>query len=117
MVKHSRKYYVTNRLSVPAREVRKLCTRRHEIEEVIKTLKDLLGLEACQAGYKRSRVQERAACEGMQEHHLALCVVAYSILERERIDQGITLRQLRQKLIVRGLKVPLPSLKRVRIAA
>jgi hypothetical protein len=33
-------------------------------------------------------------------------VVAYLVLERERTDQGITLRQLRRKLIVKGLSVP-----------
>jgi hypothetical protein len=115
--KHRRKYYATNRLSLPAQEVRELDTWRHAIEEVIKVLKAQVRLEACQAGDTRSQWTEAHEREGVQAHHMALCVAAYLILERERVDQGITLCQRRRKLIVRGLKVSLPSLTRVRMAA
>lgn len=117
VVKYRRKYYATNRLSLTGREVRDIYKRRHEIEEVIKVLKSQLGLEACQAGYRRVRQEERQGREGAQAHHIALCLAAYLILERERLDQGLTLCQLRRKLIVKGLKVALPSLTRVRMAA
>jgi hypothetical protein len=30
-----------------------------------------------------------------QEHHIALCLVAYLIVERERLDQAGTWRQLK----------------------
>ena len=76
-------------------------------------LKSHLSLEGCQAGYTRSIAEAQPQKEGAQAHHLALCLVAYLILERERIDQGITWRQLRRTLIVTQRKVPLPSLKRV----
>jgi Transposase DDE domain len=117
VVKYRRKYYATNRLSLTAQEVRASYKRRHAIEEVFRFLKDQLSLAACQAGYTRLSKEKSQVEEGVQAHHIALCLVAYLILERERIKHGITLRQLRRKLIVRGLKVSLPSLKRVRMAA
>ena len=117
VVKYRRKYYATNRLSLTAPEVRALYQRRHAIEEVFKFLKAQLGLAACQAGYKRFGQGRCQAGEGVQAHHIALCLVAYLILERERIDQGVTLHHLRRKLIVKGLTVSLPSLARVRAAA
>ncbi len=117
VVKHRRKYDATNRLSLMARGVREIYTWRHEIAEVIQALKAQLSLEACQAGDKRSQTTVAPAREGVQAHHIALCAVASLILERERLDQGITLHQLRRKLIVRGLQISLPSLKRVRMAA
>jgi hypothetical protein len=117
VVRHRRKYYVTNRLSLTAVEIRTLYKRRHEVEEVFKMLKSQLSLEACQAGYSRSLRKPCQAREGTQEHHIALCLAAYLILERERLDQGLSLRQLRRKLIVKGLQAPLPSLQRLKIAA
>jgi DDE family transposase len=117
VVRYRRKYYATNRLSLTAQEVRAIYARRHEIEEVIKALKGQCHLEACQAGYKRSGHAKSRDGEGVQAHHIALCLVAYLILERERLDRGITLRQLRQVLILKRLKVALPSLQRVRRAA
>jgi hypothetical protein len=117
VVRHRRKYYATNRLSLTGHEVRQAYKIRHEVEEVIKTLKDQLSLGACQAGYRRAPGRECQQREGVQEHHIALCVVAYLVLERERIDRRLTLRQLRRELIVKGLKVPVASLKRLRTAA
>jgi putative transposase len=117
VVRHRRKYDATNRLSLTALEVRAIYKRRHAIEEVFKVLKSELSLEACQAGYRRSAADASTTTEGVQAHHMGLCLVAYLILERERMDQGTTLRQLRRKLIVKGLKAALPSLKRVRMAA
>jgi putative transposase len=117
VVKYRRKYYATNRLSLTAQEVRATYKRRHAIEEVFRFLKDQLSLAACQAGYMRLGNEESQIEEGVQAHHIALCLVAYLVLERERIDHGITLRQLRRKLIVKGLRIALPSLKRVRMAA
>jgi hypothetical protein len=117
VVKYRRTYYATNRLSLTGQEVRGHYRWRHEVEEVIKCLKDQLSLEACQAGYTRSSTGIPQPREGVQAHHIALCLTAYLVLERERLDQGITLRQLRRKLIVKGLRVALPSLKRVRMAA
>jgi putative transposase len=117
VVKYRRKYFATNRLSLTAPEVRAIYARRHEIEEVIKALKGQLSLEACQAGYTRSYGSQREVREEVQAHHIALCLVAYLILERERLDRGMTFRQLRRTLIVKGQQLSLPSLQRVRMAA
>src|ERR687888_1096521 len=117
VVRYRRKYYVTNRLSLAAVEVRTIYKRRHEIEEVFKMLKSQFSLEACQAGYTRLWQHNPRAKEGPQAHHIALCLVAYVISERERCDQGLTLRQLRRNLILKGLTAPLPSLQRLRMAA
>ena len=55
--------------------------------------------------------------DGAQTHHIALCLVAYLIVERERLDQHCTWRQLKRRLILRGSRVTLPALERVRAAA
>jgi hypothetical protein len=47
VVKHRRKYYGTNRLSLTAPEVRSHDKKRHAVEEVIRVLKSHLSLEAC----------------------------------------------------------------------
>ena len=117
VVRYRRKYYVTNRLSVTAKEVRAHYRKRHEVEEVIRVLKSQLSLEACQVGYRRrgtttARPQPRA-----QEHHIALCLAAYLIVERERLDQGMTWRKLKQHLILNGSQLALPALERIRKAA
>jgi hypothetical protein len=88
VVRYRRKYYATNRLSLSAKEVRTLYRKCQEVEEVIRILKSELGLEACQAGYRRSSNAKPLPPEGAQEHHIALCLVAYLIVERERLAEG-----------------------------
>ena len=87
------------------------------IEEVIKVLKSQLSLEACQGGYKRVTAEQPYPTAGAQTHHIALCLVAYLIVERERLDQGCTWRQLKRRLILQGQQLSLSALKRVRAAA
>ena len=48
---------------------------------------------------------------------MTLCLVAYLVIERERLDQGLTWRQLKQRLILKGRQLSLPALERVRRAA
>ena len=117
VVRYRRQYYATNRLSLSAKEVRTLYQKRQEVEEVIKVLKSQVSLEACQAGYKRSSDKQTLPHEGAQEHHIALCLVAYLIVERERIDRGDTWRQRKRQLILTGPQGVLPALERVRRAA
>jgi Transposase DDE domain len=117
VVRYRRKYYATNRLTLTAQEVRTLYRKRHEVEEVIRVLKSHLSLEACQVGYKRSTAEQPYPKAGAQTHHIALCLVAYLIVERERLDQGCTWRQLKQGLILQGRQLSLPALERVRAAA
>jgi hypothetical protein len=117
VVRYRRKYYATNRLSLSAREVRTLYRKRHEVEEVIKVLKSQLSLEACQGGYTRAWQATPLPKEGAQTHHVALCLVAYVLVERERLEQGCTWRQLKRRLILQGRQLALPALERVRAAA
>ena len=117
MVRYRRKYYATNRLTLTAPEVRRLYRKRHEVEEVIKVLKSQLSLEACQGGFTRSWKAKSPVKEGAQTHHIALCLVAYVLVERERLDQGCTWRQLKRRLILQGRQLALPALERVRAAA
>ena len=117
VVRYRRKYYATNRLSLSAKEVWTLYRKRQEVEEVIRVLKSHLRLEGCQAGYKRSSEEKPRPREGAQEHHVALCLVAYLIVERERLDCGATWRQRQRQLILQGPQGVLPALERVRSAA
>jgi putative transposase len=117
VVRYRRKYYATNRLTLNAKEVRTLYRKRQEVEEVIKVLKSQLSLEACQMGYTRRGATPAQPQPCAQEHHIALCLVAYLVVERERLDQGVTWRKLKRRLILKGRQVPLLALERVRKAA
>jgi len=116
-VKYRRKYYAINRLSLTAPEMRPLYRLRQEIEEVIRILNSQLSLEGCQAGYTRPTEKATHSQPQAQTHHIALCLVAYLIIERERFDQGMSWRQFKRHLILKRSQVPLPALERVRMAA
>jgi len=117
VVRYRRKYYATHRLTFTATEGRMLYRKRHEGEEVIKVLKSQRSLEACQGGYPRSGKAKTSTQEGAPTHHIALCLVAYLMVERERLGQGCTWRQLKRRLILQGSQAALPALERVRAAA
>jgi DDE family transposase len=117
VVRHRRKYYVTNRLTLTAPEVRAHYRKRQEVEEVIRVLKSQLSLGACQVGYRRRGAAPGQPQPRAQEHHIALCLVAYLVVERERLDHGVPWRKFKQRLILQGTQVALPALKRVREAA
>jgi putative transposase len=106
VVRYGAKYFATNRLTLPAAEVRRLYRIRAQIEEVIRACKDQLGFNGCQA---RS--------EQAQLHHLTCCLVAFCVLERERQDQGLTLYKLKRHLSCQGRRHALPALERLRQAA
>ena len=117
MVRYRRTYYATNRLSLSAKEVRALYRKRQEVEEGIRVLQSQGSLEACQAGYRRSSDKKSLGREGAQEHHIALCLVAYLIVERERLDRAVTWRQRKRQLILTGPQEALPALERVKRVA
>ena len=117
VVKYRRTYYATNRLSLTAPEVRPLYRLRQEIEEVIRIVKSQLNLEGCQAGYMRSTEETTESQPQPQTHHIALCLVAYLVVERERFERGMTWRQFKRHLILKKPHTPLPALERLRMAA
>jgi hypothetical protein len=71
-------------------------------------------LEAYQAGYWWFSEEKPLCREGAQEYHTALCLVAYIIVERERLDQGDTWHQHKRQLIWTGPQGALAALRRVR---
>jgi hypothetical protein len=114
--RHRRKYFATNRLTLKPKEVRRLYALPQQIEEVHRVLKGQLSIQGCQAGYHRGP-QPVEGTSTPQEKHIALCLLAYVVLERERIDQGLSCYQLKRRLISQGFSYPLPALERLRAAA
>ena len=118
VVRHRKKYFATNWLSLSAKEAREWYKRRQDVEEVFKVLKSELGLEGCQVGYKRfGHRREEEPPQQAQEHHIALCLVAYLILQKECIPRGLSLRKLRRQLILKRFELSLPALDELRDAA
>jgi putative transposase len=106
VVRYGAKYFATNRLTLPAAEVRRLYQVRAQIEEIFRACKNQLGRNGCQARTERAQL-----------HHLTCCLVAFCVLERERLDQGLTIYNLRRQLSCRGHMLALPALERLREAA
>jgi putative transposase len=106
LVRHGKKYYATNRLTLPAAEVRRLYRIRAQIEEVIRVCKDQLGLSGCQVRSARAQL-----------HHISCCLTAFCVLERERHDRHLSIYKLKRLLSFQGRSVALPALERLRTAA
>jgi putative transposase len=106
VVRHGKKYYATNRLTLPPTEVRRLYRLRAHIEEVIRVCKDQLGLSGCPARSERAQV-----------HHITCCLVACGVLERERHDRRLTIYKLKRQLSCHGRPLVLPALERLRHSA
>jgi hypothetical protein len=106
VVRYGKKYYATNRLTLTALEVRRLYHVRSPIEAVMRVCTDQRGLTGCQARSARA-----------QRHHLACCLAAFCVLERERHDRHLSIYQLKRQLSFKGRSHALPSLERLRQAA
>ena len=104
VVRYGKKYYATNRLRLPAAEVRRVYGIRAQIEEVIRVCKDQLGLTGCQARSERAQL-----------HHVACCLVAFCVLEQERHTRDRSVYKL--KRFLKGRPIALPALERLRRAA
>lgn len=106
VVRYGAQYYATNRLTLPAVEVRRHYRIRAQIEEVIRACKDQLGLGGCQARSARAQL-----------HHITCCLVAFCVLEREGQDRGQSIYKLKRHLSFQGRSMALPALERLRSAA
>jgi hypothetical protein len=106
VVRYGAKYFATNRLTLPAVEVRRLYRLRAQIEEVIRVCKDQLSIAGCQARSARA-----------QQHHCTCCLVAFCVLERERYDRHLSIYKLKRLLSFQGRSMALPALERLRTAA
>lgn len=89
VVRHGNKYFATNRLTLSRSEILGIYKQRQQIEEVNKALKHC-SLSDCQM---RSAKAQRA--------HIAMCVFAYSLLEKESRRIGTSFYKCR-KLIISG---------------
>ena len=87
VVRYGAKYFATNRLTLPAVEVRRLYRLRAQIEEAIRVCKDQRSLTGCQARSERA-----------QQHHFTCCLVAFCVLERERHDRHLSIYKLKRFL-------------------
>ena len=56
VVRYGATYFATNRLTLPAAEVRQVYRIRAQIEEVIRVCTDQLGLSGCQARAERAQL-------------------------------------------------------------
>jgi hypothetical protein len=106
VVRYGKKYHATNRLTLPASEVRRLYRVRAPMEEVIRVCKDQLGLTGCQARSDRA-----------QQQHLVCSLVAFCVLARERHDRQLSISKLKRQLSFQGPSYVIPTLERLKRAA
>jgi hypothetical protein len=106
VVSYGATYDATNRLPLPAVEVRRHDRMRAPIDAVIRACQDQRGLGGCQARSERA-----------QRHHLPGCCVAFCVLERERHARQLSLYQRKRQLSFRGHSSVLPALERLRSTA
>jgi hypothetical protein len=106
VVRYGATYYATNRLTLPAAEVRRLDRGRAQREEVIRVCKDQLGLTGCQARSERAQL-----------HHIACCLGAFCVLEREHHDRQLSIYNRKRQLRFKGRTYILPALEQlIRVA-
>jgi hypothetical protein len=106
LVRYGKKYYATNRLTLSAVEVRQRDRVRAQSEEVMRVCQDQLALAGCQARSERAQL-----------HHLACCLSAFCVLERERRDQQLSIYKLKRQLSCQGRACALPALELLKHAA
>jgi hypothetical protein len=117
VVRDRRQDSATHRLRRSAQEVRSLSRTRQEMEAGLKVLPSPRSLAAWQVGYRRRGTEVSRSRSSAPEHHMARCLVASLMVERERLNQGEPWRQCQPRLILKGQQVPLPALERGRKAA
>jgi hypothetical protein len=106
VVRDGQQDYATNRLTVPAAEVRRLDRVRTQIDEGIRACKNQCSLSGCQARSERAQLP-----------HLTCCLMAFCALERERHDRQLSLYNLKRQLSFKGRSYALPALERLRSVA
>lgn len=87
IVRHGKKYFVTNDVSLSKHDILSLYRRRWSIEEVFRFLHNQLGVDHCQA---RTMLA--------QSNHIRFCCMAYLLLTRASQRRNLTLYALKEKL-------------------
>lgn len=85
VVRHGKKYFATNDLSLSKKELLSAYKQRWEIETIFKALHSKLGLDKCQSRKLNS-----------QQAHFHLCLMAYVALEKESFIQNKTFYQIKR---------------------
>lgn len=85
VVRHGKKYFASNDLSLSKKELLADYRKRWKIETVFRLLHSKLGLDKCQA-------RKLSA----QTAHYHLCLLAYAALEREKFIQGRTAYRIKR---------------------
>lgn len=86
VVRHGKKYFATNNLSLSKKELLSSYKQRWAIETIFKALHSKLGINKCQS---RKLVS--------QEAHFHLCMMAYIALEKESFLENETFYQIKRK--------------------
>ncbi len=86
VVKHGGKYFVTNNPNGSKADLLACYQTRWRIETMFRVLYSRLGLQHCQALSRQC-----------QTAHVALCLMSFMILERAKMDTGLTSYQLRRE--------------------
>lgn len=79
IVRHGKRYFITNDFDLERKTIVTLYGDRWPIEEVFRVLHSTLGLDECES---RSLTA--------QTNHIALCMLAYHVLENEKTRTGTT---------------------------
>jgi hypothetical protein len=106
VVRDGAQYFATNRLPLAAPEVRRLYAFRTQIEAVIRVCTDQRGLTGCQARSERAQL-----------HQMACGLTAVCVLEHERHERHLSIYKLKRLLSLRGRRLALPALDRLRSTA
>ncbi len=96
IVRHGKKYFATNNLTLSKKEIRSLYKGRWLVETLFRFLHSKLGINDCQA---RSVISQNA--------HIYLCLMTYLLLEKEKLLTGQTLYQLKRNYSLKPKKAEL----------
>lgn len=86
VVRNGKKYFATNDLSLTKKEILARYKGRWLVETVFRMLHSKLGLDECESRSLRSQVA-----------HFHLCLLAYTVLEKEKIVTGKTIYQIKSE--------------------
>lgn len=105
VVKHGKKYFASNRLTLQRREVLEGYKIRQNIEETFKQLV-FVGLKSCQVRSMKAR-----------KNHFWMVILAFSILERKSNVERCSVYELKKRVICGEEVIPEAYLKRLLRAA
>lgn len=88
IVKHRKKYFMTNKIDQNQKEIRRIYSIRWRIEEIFRFVKQDLGLEKCE-------------CRKLQKqcNHINSCFSVYAILQDTILNTGLNEYEIKEKVI------------------